>query len=163
MLLSWYSTCLFSRRQLGPFALLVLSKSNQTELESNPNSFFSFLEIRLCCFTLVKMLRSSISACIWTNVSSLPQQWGPVLWGALTPQSKHSWGSSLFTFFTSLILHQMARTAMPRLPWMSSAQLQTLFCFQKKLKIISETCTSAGITTATNRNRRSCHWCSGEC
>lgn len=107
MLLSWCSTCLFSRRRLGPFALLVLSKSNQTELESNPNSFFSFLEIRLCCFTLVKMLRSSISACIWTNVSSLPQQWGPVLWGALTPQSKHSWGSSLFTFFTSLVRHQM--------------------------------------------------------
>lgn len=111
MLLSWCSTCSFSLFSV----LLVLSKSNQSGWDLIPTPFFSFLKIRLCWFTLVKILGSRI----WTH-GLVPQE-------RLSEQPSHS-----------LVLHQVERSEISVDATSSSAQLRARLCFQKKLKVISE-------------------------
>lgn len=171
MLLSWCSTCSFSRRQPGPFALHGLSKSNQAEPESNPNSFFPGNQIMLIhtCSKTGKFLLCLYLDTRSRHFFSREDGGGPVLWGALTPPSKHSWGSSFSTFLTPPLLHQMERSARLRLPWMRHHRLHKHFsAFKRSWRSPQKpkpirTCTSAGITMATNRKRLFWHGRSGKC
>lgn len=97
MLLSWCSTCSFSRRQPGPFALHVLSKLNQTELESNPNSFFSpswksdYVDSHLLKYWEVPSL-----LVLGQMVSALLHQWGWSRTGSLRgPDTRASTAEAL--------------------------------------------------------------------
>lgn len=120
---------------------LVLSKSNQTELESNPNSILflagnQIMLIRTCWNTekfhlcLFGQMLSSLRLCEEELLSPAP-------WWDLRPQRQHSW--RLFTFFTSLLLHEMERSAALRRLWtlfswrttdQKSLPLETFCCVQ---------------------------------
>lgn len=157
MLLSWCSTCSFSRRQPGPFALHVLSKLNQTELESNPNSFSSpswksdYVDSHLLKYWEVPSL-----LVLGQMVSALLHQWGWSRTGSLRgPDTTEQAQLRLFIIY---LLH-IPRSASDGAICIAeitvdatSSSTQTLFYFQKKLDIISETQTHQNMHICWNNH-----------